>query len=163
MASAAISVPKSDSICDISIIDTTTKFVVPAEAFVAPVQKGHETMNMPGFAFLVHNVSKSKKILFDLGCRKDWWSLPPAAKNMITAGVTGIEVYKSVNEVLREGGVDDGSIDGVVLSHGHFDHTGDLSLFPESVELFVGPGFKDRMIPAYPARTDSQMSETDFR
>ena len=57
------------------------------------------------------------------------------------AGLTAIEVTKSVNKVLIDGGVDDSMLDGIILNHGHFDHTEDLSLFPPSVGLTVGSGF----------------------
>ena len=45
--SPSLNLPKSENTCDVHIINTTTNLVVPAWAFVSPVQKGHETMNMP--------------------------------------------------------------------------------------------------------------------
>ena len=99
------------------------QIVVPAKAFVRPVQKGHETMNMPTFAFLIENKKLAKKIMFDLGCRKDWWNLTPAAQDSVTSGIPALHVPKSINEVLREGGMDDKKIDGVVWSHWHWDRT----------------------------------------
>ena len=160
---SVLNIPPSDSVCDVSIIDTTSKFVLPAAAFVSPVQKGHETLNMPAFAFLITNRESKKSILFDLGVRKDWWNLSPAVRGSLKAGVKGIRVEKSITEVLKEGGIDGQSISGVVLSHGHFDHTGDLSLFPSSVTVTVGPGFKEKMIPPYPTNPDGHMLETDFK
>ncbi|MCJ1451886.1 hypothetical protein MMC28_002226 [Mycoblastus sanguinarius] len=139
------------------------QIVVPAKAFVRPVQKGHETMNMPTFAFLIENKKLAKKIMFDLGCRKDWWNLTPAAQDSVTSGIPALHVPKSINEVLREGGMDDKKIDGVVWSHWHWDHTGDMSLFPESTDLYVGPGFKEAFMPGYPTKKDSPMLESDFK
>lgn len=159
----SLNLPKGDSTVDVHIINTTCDIVVPAWAFVHPVQKGHETMNMPTFAFMIENKRLRKKVMFDLGCRKDWWNHAPAAKAAITGGIPGLNIPKNINEVLREGGVDDSKVDGVVWSHWHFDHTGDVSLFPESADLYVGPGFKEGFMPGYPAKKDSPMLESDFK
>ena len=36
----------------------------------------------------------------------------------------------------------------VVGSHHHFDHIGDMTTFPRSTEIVVGPGFKDAFVSA---------------
>ncbi|KAL8675036.1 MAG: hypothetical protein Q9224_007482, partial [Gallowayella concinna] len=158
----SLNLPKSDSTVEVSIINTTTDIVVPAWAFVQPVLKGHETMNMPTFAFLIKNKKLGKTIMFDLGCRKDWWNFAPAAYNSIMHGIPGLNIPKNINEILEEGKEDVGKVEGIVWSHWHWDHTGDPSLFPKSAELIVGPGFKDAFLPGYPGKKDSPMLETDF-
>ena len=162
-AAPPLNLPKGDNCVDVSIINTTTDIVVPAWAFVQPVQKGHETMNMPTFAFLIKNKKQGKTFMFDLGCRKDWWNHAPAAHGSIKNGIPGLNVEKTMNEILREGGVDDQKVDGVIWSHWHWDHTGDISLFPGSTDLYVGPGFKEAFMPGYPGKKDSPMLETDFK
>lgn len=92
---------------------------MPAGAFVQPVQRGHETMNLPTFAFLVENRKLGKTIMFDLGCRKDWWNHAPPAYASIKNGIPGLDVAKNVNEILKDGGFDDKRVDGVVWSHWH--------------------------------------------
>ena len=82
---------------------------------------------------------------------------------MVKNGLTAIDVSKSVNEVLIDGGVDDSKLDGIILSHGHFDHTRDLGLFPPTVGLWIGPGFLQRNFPAYPKNPQAAMLESDFR
>ena len=159
----ALNLPAGHSTVEVSIIDTTTNLVVPAWAFVHPVQKGHEYMNMPTFAFLIKNKKLNKTCMFDLGCRKDWWNHAPAAKAAITGGIPAMDIPKTMNEILREGGEDDRKVDAVVWSHWHFDHTGDISLFPESTDLYVGPGFKEKFMPGYPAQESSPMLESDFK
>ncbi|KAI4102745.1 MAG: hypothetical protein LQ339_004484 [Xanthoria mediterranea] len=158
----SLNLPKSESTVDVSIINTTTDVVVPASAFVQPVAKGHETMNMPTFAFLIKHKQLGKNIMFDLGCRKDWWNFAPAAYNSIKNGIPGLNISKNINEILEDGKEDVGTIDGIVWSHWHWDHTGDPSLFPKSAELIVGPGFSDAFLPGYPSKKDSPMLETDF-
>ncbi|KAI4085914.1 MAG: hypothetical protein LQ344_008009 [Seirophora lacunosa] len=129
----SLNLPESDSTVEVSIVNTTTEIVVPAWTIVQPVIKGHETMNMPTFAFLIKNKKLGKSIMFDLGCRKDWWNFAPAAHNVIKNGIPGLNVPKNINEVLEDGKED--------------DHTGDPSLFPKSAEVIVGPGFKDAFLP----------------
>lgn len=150
------------NIVEVHIINTTTDIVVPAKAFVQPVTKGHETMNLPTFAFLVENKRLGKSIMFDLGCRKDWWNLSPAAAGSIKNAVPGLNVEKNMSDILKEGNVDISKITGIVWSHWHWDHTGDPSLFPKSAELIVGPGFKKAFMPGYPASKESATLETDF-
>lgn len=119
-AKPSLNLPKSDSTVEVSIIHTTTDIVVPASAFVEPVLKGHETMNMPTFAFLVKNKKLGKNIMFDLGCRKDWWNFAPAALNSIKNSIPGLNVAKNINEIMEEGKEDVGKIDGIVWSHWHW-------------------------------------------
>jgi glyoxylase-like metal-dependent hydrolase (beta-lactamase superfamily II) len=159
---ASLNIPRSDSIVEVHIIDTTTQLVVPSKAFVQPVLKGHETLNFPDFAFLVQNKQSGKKILFDSGCRKDWWNLSPAALKTIQEGLPALKVEKTINEILAEGGFNPNKLDGIVWSHWHWDHTGNASLFPKSTEIIVGPGFKQAFMPGYPAKLDSPLLETDF-
>ena len=154
--------PQSDSVVEISIINTTCDIVVPANAFVQPVLKGHEELNLPTFSFLIKNKKLDKIILFDIGCRKDWWNFAPTVRDLIVKAIPGLNVPKNVNEILEEGGVDLSKISSIVWSHWHWDHTGDPSLFPKSADLIVGPGFKENLMPGYPAKKDSPMLETDF-
>ena len=161
-AHPSLNIPQSNSTVEVSIINTTTDMIVPAKAMIEPVQKGHEIMNMPTFAFLIENKTLGKAVMFDLGCRKDWWNHPASAYASIKNGIPGLKVSKSVNELLREGGVDDKKIDAVVWSHWHWDHTGNLSLFPPSTDLYVGPGFKEAFLPGYPANKDSPVLDQDF-
>ena len=152
---------KSNTV-EVHIINTTTDIVVPAKAFVQPVQKGHETINMPTFSFLIENKKLGKTILFDLGCRKDWWNLSPAAAGSIKNGIPGLNVEKNVADILKDGGMDISKVDGIVWSHWHWDHTGNPSMFPKSADVIVGPGFKKAFLPAYPASKDSPVLESDF-
>ena len=159
----SLNLPQSHSTVELSIINTTTDLVCPAERLLEPVQKGHEFMNLPTFAFLVENKNLGKTIMFDLGCRKDWWNHSPATYAAIKEGIPGINIPKNVNEIQREGDVDDRKIDAVVWSHWHFDHTGDLSLFPQSTDLYVGPGFSEAFMPGYPTNKDCPILDADFK
>lgn len=45
----------------------------------------------------------------------------------------------------------------------HFDHCGNISRLPQSVDLIVGPGFKDAFLPGYPTKEESPFWEADFK
>lgn len=51
----------------------------------------------------------------------------------------------------------------VIWSHYHWDHTGNMSLFPPSTELIVGPGFKGSplLLPGFPENPDSPVCSSD--
>lgn len=115
----SLNIPPSASTVKVSIINTTCDILCPASAFVKPKIKGQEYLNFPTFAFLIENVPQGKKILFDAGGRKDWWNLAKVYEGLFKDKIPGVKIEKSVNEVLREGGVDDGGVASVVWSHWH--------------------------------------------
>jgi glyoxylase-like metal-dependent hydrolase (beta-lactamase superfamily II) len=49
-----------------------------------------------------------------------------------------------------------------VCSHWHFDHIGDMSKFPTSVNIVVGPGFKENLLPGFPLNPESALLESDY-
>jgi hypothetical protein len=69
-----------------------------------------------------------------------------------------------VSEILEENGVEvsKGVIEVVVWSHWHYDHSGDMTTFPGSMNLIAGPGFKEAFLPAYPINKESPLLESDW-
>jgi glyoxylase-like metal-dependent hydrolase (beta-lactamase superfamily II) len=59
-------------------------------------------------------------------------------------------VPKDAYDLLSEGPVKPEQIDIVVLSHMHFDHSGDVGRFP-GAQIVVGPGTRDCIKPGYPS------------
>jgi glyoxylase-like metal-dependent hydrolase (beta-lactamase superfamily II) len=123
-------------------------------------------MNVPDWAFHITHQATGTQLLFDLGCRKDWWNLVPQTAELLSNSWPGIKVEKDMAEILAEGDVrfgDGGSgVMKVILSHHHFDHIGDLSALPTEVEVIVGPGFKEAHMPGYPSNANSSFHEADF-
>ncbi|KAH8685066.1 hypothetical protein BGZ61DRAFT_356240 [Ilyonectria robusta] len=154
---------QSHTTCSLSIIDTTCSLTVPADTLVEPVIRGHELMNFPTFAFLITHSVLGKQILFDLGCRKDFWNLPPPISEVIDAKVPGIRVDKNLVDILTDGGIDVDNIDAAIISHHHYDHIGDPSTFPRTMALLVGPGFSDEFLPGYPTTKSSPLFEKSFQ
>ena len=125
---------------------------------------GHDTLQCPAYSFLIEHPS-GRKLLYDLGTRKDWQSLPPMVLSLLKQHDLSIEVEKNVAEILQDHGVlvSGGAIEALIWSHWHYDHIGDPSTFPSSTALIVGPGFKSAFLPGYPAGKDSAILESDYK
>jgi glyoxylase-like metal-dependent hydrolase (beta-lactamase superfamily II) len=130
---------------------------------VEPRIKGHEYLNLPTYAFYIYHPRLGKRILFDMGARKDWWNLTPDVVHAIqTKGVEGMRITSDIDEILSDGGVDARTIDAVVWSHYHFDHTGNIQKFPKSTDVVVGHGFKEKFLPGYSVNHESPFYDADF-
>ncbi|ETS79696.1 hypothetical protein PFICI_09549 [Pestalotiopsis fici W106-1] len=148
----------------VSIIDAGSSISsIPTDRLMAPVLDGFGYMpKMPSLSFLVESAN-GKKILFDLGIAKDWRNFAPIISNRLKTNGYEIDVNCEVPDVLQKHHVDLSSIHSVVWSHWHWDHIGDLSKFPPTTELVVGPGFTKAFLPAYPECQDSPIRISDVR
>lgn len=52
-------------------------------------------------------------------------------------------------------------VQAVIWSHNHFDHIGDVSQFPQTTELIVGPGVRAASWPGWPRREDAIVLDSD--
>jgi glyoxylase-like metal-dependent hydrolase (beta-lactamase superfamily II) len=104
-----------------------------------------------------------KKVLFDAGVRKDYWNYSPLITQRFATSVNvkGLKIDQGVDEVLTSAGVGLGEVESVIWSHWHFDHIGNLSLFPPSTKIIVGPGFTT-LLPSYPSNPKSPLLESDY-
>ncbi len=157
-----LKIPSSSASVKVQIIDTTSHIAgIDVTAFFDPVIPGYTEINCPAYSFLITHPS-GRKLLFDLGVRKDFENLAPRIVERMKAGNWQVTVQKGVREQLEEHGVKGESIEAIIWSHWHWDHTGDPSTFPASTALLVGPGFKRAFTPAYPTNPDSPILESDF-
>ncbi|KAI3397303.1 hypothetical protein diail_11035 [Diaporthe ilicicola] len=158
-----LKIEHSAATVDVRIIDTTSWISgVPTSIFAESLIRGFDTLSAPSYSFLIEHPS-GRKLLFDLGVRKDWENFSPFTLNMIeSTGPAKLDVKKGVREQLEDHGVHGSSIEGIIWSHWHFDHTGDPSTFDPHTALIVGPGFKEAFIPGYPANQVSPILESDY-
>ncbi|KAF4625568.1 hypothetical protein G7Y89_g12598 [Cudoniella acicularis] len=159
-----LSLPSSSSLVTVQAIDTTLCLYVRSENFLNPIIPGHEIYNCPTIGFLITNQETGKQILFDAGGRKDYWNYSPVVRTRFEKGVNvkGLRCDAGVHEVLETAGVDLNALESVIWSHWHFDHVGDMSKFPASVNIIVGPGFKESLLPGYPSNPNSTLLESDY-
>ena len=61
---------------------------------------------------------------------------------------------KDAVDLLEEGPVPPNSINAVIFSHLHFDHTGDCMRFPDA-DMVIGPGSRAAASPGWPAAEKS--------
>ncbi|KAI3616870.1 metallo-beta-lactamase superfamily protein [Moniliophthora roreri] len=129
-----------------------------AAMFLEPILPGREALPVAAYAFLIEH--PKKRIMFDLGLRKDVDNLSPTvvAQNISMPGFN-LKVEKDVVEQLSTGGIKPDDVDIVIWSHTHMDHIGDMSKFPPSTTLVIGPD-SDRA--SYPTVADARLLDSDF-
>ncbi|KAE8382664.1 beta-lactamase-like protein [Aspergillus bertholletiae] len=157
-----LSVPPLGETVSVRIIDSTSYITISADFILSPHLPDFDTIHrIPCLVFLIEHPS-GRKLLFDLGIRKDWQNLAPVVANRVKELPVSINVEKSTLEVLADGGVREEDLEGIIWSHWHWDHIGDPSTFPPNVKVIVGPGFKDSLLPGYPANAEGRVLEADF-
>ncbi|EEP82995.1 predicted protein [Uncinocarpus reesii 1704] len=136
-----------------------TRMTAKAEDLLTPQIDGHTKLSVPSFSFLVEHPS-GRTVVFDLGLRKDFDSLPPAVQAFLKDCGWKLEVTKNVSDILEDGGIPLSGIEAVIWSHHHFDHVGDMTAFPRTADLVVGPSFKEHYMPAWPTDPGSTLDES---
>ncbi|KAI8940647.1 hypothetical protein NX059_001917 [Plenodomus lindquistii] len=130
--------------------------------FMSPPVPGLETFKTsPSHSFLIEHPS-GRRLVFDLGIRKDYQNYSKSIAEYLPTTKYSIQVSENVADILQSNSVDLSTIEAVVWSHWHWDHIGDPSSFPHSVDLIVGAGFKAAMLPGYPSNPDSPIRESDY-
>ncbi|KAK7048270.1 Metallo-beta-lactamase superfamily protein [Favolaschia claudopus] len=137
--------------------DTMSSVRVPASIFWRPVLSGRENFTAPVFAFLIEHATTGRRVMFDIGMRKDPENGAPHLVEMTKAGFS-IPVNKDITERLVEDGVPLDSISSVIWSHAHLDHIGDISKFPATTDLVVGGATS---LKTWQADPKSILSESD--
>ena len=111
----ALNIPSSESIVNVRIINTTSRIKsIPYSVFVTPPYEGLDHLDCPAFSFLIEHQSSGRKLLFDLGVRKDWENLPSRIVSRIKDGGWMVTVKKGVAEILQEGEVAPKDIEAII-------------------------------------------------
>jgi hypothetical protein len=111
----AFGIPATKATVDVRVFNVAnTTLKNSAHAFTFPVLPGHEDGLFPEFSFLVEHKPSQKRLMFDLGIRKDPQNLVPALAALATPDVFQIEQPKDITELLQDGGIPLASIDAVI-------------------------------------------------
>lgn len=109
-----ITLPGSSSTVSVKVLNIVSpKSNVPAAVFLSPINPGFERLTAPAYAFLIEH-SSGRKILFDLGPRKDFTKLAPAVQGLLAHAEFDMSVDLDVTEQLKAGGVSLDEIDTVI-------------------------------------------------
>jgi glyoxylase-like metal-dependent hydrolase (beta-lactamase superfamily II) len=136
---------------------------LPCSHLLTPDIPQHQYLDLPSFSFLIDHPGSQRKILFDLGLRKEFSSHSPAVEKFLVESGWDLRVTKDIPEILKEGNLSPTDIEALIFSHHHFDHVGDLSQFPSTTEVVVGPGFKNAYLPGWPVNSQSSLIDDDWK
>lgn len=103
-------------------------------------------------------------MVFDLGVRPDWQNYAPKVVSLIKATTVvtpGSDVTSMLDADDNGLNIRSADIQAVIWSHNHFDHIGDVSKFPPSTDLIVGPGVCAASWPGWPRRRDAIVLDSD--
>jgi hypothetical protein len=112
-----IEIPSSPSTINVYIIDNGS-FITNMQGsdYMSPVLLGHETLDGPSLAFMVHHESSGIRLLFDLGIRTDWrTAYPPEQLKSLEEEGMGLQVGRDITDMLLENGVATSDIDAVIF------------------------------------------------
>ena len=155
--------PSQGHTVKVSIINGALSHL-PAGLLVSPTIKGHDTIRLADYSFLIESAHRNRKLLFDLAFMKNLDErMPPALKRIFAGGPGGVDAIYDVPETLIKHEVPLSSINEIIWSHSHIDHVGDPSVFPSSTDLVVGPGFRASSMPGYPAYSDALLLDSAFQ
>ncbi|KAJ7333447.1 beta-lactamase-like protein [Mycena albidolilacea] len=153
-------IPASKATVDVRVFNVANMTLLnETHAFILPVVPGHESAPFPMYSFLVEHRASQKRFMFDLGIRKDPENTPPAISVALASGFAQLEPYKEIAVLLQDGGINLTSIDAVIWSHAHFDHVGDMSTFPNTTGIIIGP---ETDTSIYPDNPNSSLQASDF-
>jgi glyoxylase-like metal-dependent hydrolase (beta-lactamase superfamily II) len=113
--------------------------------------------------FLISNPRTSQHVLFDLGVRPDWHNYAPKVVRLIeaTTKITPGSDVAGVLDAEDSTGISSADIDAVIWSHNHFDHIGDVTRFPSTADLVIGPGVQATTWPGYPRNPNALVLDAD--
>ena len=99
----------------VSVINTCHIHNIPAKTYLDPVHPALERFDVPCFAFIIEN-NEGRRVLFDLGLRKDWHNIAAIARAEIQEGNMKIQMADyDIVETLANHGIQPVNIEAVIL------------------------------------------------
>ena len=117
-------------------------------------------IDVPALCFLIRHSTKPDLLLFDLGIRRDFkTALPPHTVEYLSSKLTfQVQVPQDVVEALAKGGTKPTDITHVLVSHLHFDHTGDTSVFTNA-RVYSGEAARPLVENGWPKNPKSSVAQ----
>ncbi|GLB39286.1 putative metallo-beta-lactamase superfamily protein [Lyophyllum shimeji] len=152
-----LGIPASNATVDVSVFDMSSDADrIPAGAFIQPVLPGTENLLLTMYGFFIEHTPTRRRVMFDLGPRKDPQNFAPALTKMLEQEKIQLFVAKDITEQLIENDIPLESI-GAVIWRQAFQHPSSRRL--TLGELVIGQG-TDRRV--YPADQNAVLRESDF-
>ena len=108
-------IPSSTATVEVSAFHVgNATFIGDTHTIVLPVLPGRESVTFPLFAFLVEHTKTKKRVMFDLGMRKDPLNFAPSIASGFTSGAFILDESKDITEMLEAGGIALSSIETVI-------------------------------------------------
>ncbi|KAF9046664.1 Metallo-hydrolase/oxidoreductase [Panaeolus papilionaceus] len=136
----------SQTFCTVSALEAGL-IDLSDDMFINNAQPGKVT-RAPSLSFLIDHSPTNSKLIFDLGIRKDIHNYPPIIQKWIQTTYP-VVVDQDALQSLSKGGLSPTDINYVILSHLHWDHTGDTAPFTNA-RFLVGGACKPLVTPGYP-------------
>lgn len=109
-----VEVPPGQEAISVKLINAVNFGPAIIKRFMEPAVPGVEKKKpSPVLTFLLEH-SSGKKLVFDLGIRKDYQNYAPVVANYIPTTNYDIQVTKNVVDILEEGGIPGTDIDAVI-------------------------------------------------
>ncbi|KAJ7578411.1 hypothetical protein C8J56DRAFT_1059867 [Mycena floridula] len=151
---ADLGIPKSSATVDVKMFNVLTQSpntFLPAVDFVFPVIPGRENLEINMYAFLIQHSKTGKRAMFDLGLRKDFNNSSPFWTS--SGLLDSVIIEQDIVTQLHNGNISLESIESVFWSHS------DMTLWPNSTKLFIGPETDTTTFPTFP---NASLLDTDL-
>jgi hypothetical protein len=114
VAHYSLGVPEGTTCVTVMLIDICSISKVGTKSLFTPPVPGFDSIgSVPSWIVLLEHPS-GRKVLYDLGIRKDWEKLHPIVSQRLNGSTHEIVVDKDIDEYLDNVGIGKGNIDAVV-------------------------------------------------
>lgn len=113
-----LKIPSGDALASLHLINPVNFGPAVLKGLMGPpiphvTTLGATSSRAPSLSFLLEH-SSGRRLVWDLGIRKDWHNYAPVIAKYIPTRNYSIEVEKNVIEILEEGGIKRESIEAVI-------------------------------------------------
>lgn len=108
-------IPPGQQVLTVKLINSVNAGPPVLERFMSPPIAGLSTFEtFPSFSFLLEHTGSSRRLVFDLGIRKDFQNYAPKIAEYIPTTKYNIQVTKNVIDILEENGIKGEEIEAVI-------------------------------------------------